>query len=93
MKKWFELPQPEPKYWVIMQIKKTKSSDKFRVFGKVIKNLGGGVYQVKLENLHFINAHVSGKMRKYSIRVLEGDNVEVEMSVYDNSKGRIVRRF
>lgn len=76
-----------------MQIKKSKKRDNFIVQGKIIKNIGGGVYQVQLENSHFINAHIGGKMRKFSIRVLEGDTVEVEMSIYDNSKGRIIRRL
>lgn len=76
-----------------MQIRTTKKPDIFVVQGKIIKNLGGGVYQVQLKNGHFVNAHVSGKMRRFSIRVLEGDGVEIEVSVYDSSKGRIIRRF
>lgn len=60
--------------------------------GKVIKNLSNGFYQVLLANGSSIIANVSGKMRKHSIKILVNDIVELEMSIYDASKGRIVRR-
>jgi translation initiation factor IF-1 len=50
------------------------------------------IFRVELENGHSIIAHASGKIRKNKIRILKGDKVEVEMSTYDLSKGRIVRR-
>ena len=50
-------------------------------------------FKVKLENDHEILAHSSGKMRKNRIRVLAGDNVMVEMTPYDLTKGRITFRF
>jgi len=47
----------------------------------------------ELDNDHIITAHISGKMRKFYIRILTGDRVKVEMSPYDLSKGRITFRM
>lgn len=60
--------------------------------GVVVEVLPNTIFRVELENGHVIVAHASGKIRKNKIRVLNGDKVEVEMSTYDLSKGRIVRR-
>jgi translation initiation factor IF-1 len=60
--------------------------------GTVIEVLPNTVFRVKLENDHIITAHISGKMRKNYIRILNGDNVTVELSPYDLSKGRITFR-
>ena len=48
--------------------------------------------KVQLENKHIITAHISGKMRKNYIRILTGDEVTVEMTPYDLTKGRIITR-
>ena len=56
------------------------------------KVLPATMYNVKLENGHVILAHISGKMRKYFIRIAVGDRVTVEMSPYDLTKGRITFR-
>lgn len=61
--------------------------------GEVIKNMSHGFYKIKLDNGHEILAYLSGKMRKYSISILSGDAVSVEISPYDLSKGRITYRF
>lgn len=50
-------------------------------------------FRVECENGHELLAHLAGKMRKYYIRVLPGDHVRVEISTYDLTKGRIVRRY
>ena len=50
------------------------------------------MFRVKLESGHKVLAHISGKMRKYFIRILPGDTVTVELSPYDLSRGRIVYR-
>ena len=50
------------------------------------------MFKVELENGVVINAHISGKMRKNFIRILQGDKVMVEISTYDLSKGRIIYR-
>ena len=60
--------------------------------GVVTEVLPNTIFRVTLENGHVITAHASGKIRKNKIRVLKGDEVEVEMTTYDLSKGRIVRR-
>ncbi len=60
--------------------------------GVVIEVLPNTIFRVELENGHMITAHASGKIRKNKIRVLKGDNVEVEMTTYDLTKGRITRR-
>ena len=60
--------------------------------GKVTDLLPNAMFRVKLENGHTITAHASGKLRKNRIRVLQGDNVTVEMTPYDLTKGRIIFR-
>ena len=61
--------------------------------GVVTEVLPNAMFRVKLENDHEVLAHTSGKMRKNRIRVLAGDSVNVEMTPYDLSKGRITFRF
>ena len=66
--------------------------DTIEMQGTVIEVLPNSVFRVKLENDHVITAHISGRMRKNYIRILNGDSVTVEMSPYDLSKGRITFR-
>ena len=61
--------------------------------GKVIELLPNAMFRVKLENNHEVLAHTAGKLRKNRIRVLTGDNVLIQVSHYDLSKGRIIFRF
>jgi translation initiation factor IF-1 len=61
--------------------------------GVVTELLPNATFRVELENGHIIIAHTAGKMRKNRIRVLAGDKVQVEMTPYDLSKGRINYRF
>jgi translation initiation factor IF-1 len=61
--------------------------------GIIIELLPNTTFRVKLDNDHLIVAHMAGKMRKNRIRVLAGDQVLVEMTPYDLSKGRITYRF
>jgi len=61
--------------------------------GKVIELLPAGTFRVELENGHIVIAHLSGKMRLNSIRIIPGDQVKVQMTPYDLTKGRIVYRF
>ncbi|MDD3669017.1 MAG: translation initiation factor IF-1 [Alphaproteobacteria bacterium] len=60
--------------------------------GNVTEALPNATFRVKLENGHEILAHTSGKMRKFRIRVMVGDKVEIEMTPYDLTKGRIAFR-
>jgi len=62
------------------------------VSGKVIEQLPNAMFKVELENKHVILAHISGKLRMNYIRIVPGDNVTVEMSPYDLTKGRITWR-
>ncbi|MGD9650530.1 MAG: translation initiation factor IF-1 [Dongiaceae bacterium] len=61
--------------------------------GAVTEILPNAMFRVKLDNGHEILAHSSGKMRKNRIRVLVGDRVNVEMTPYDLTKGRITFRY
>ncbi len=61
--------------------------------GKVVEALPNAQFRVELENGHMIIAHVSGKMRKHYIRLVPGDKVEVELTPYDLTKGRISFRL
>ena len=60
--------------------------------GKVVEALPNTRFKVELENGLSIIAHISGKMRKHHIRLVPGDTVEVELTPYDLTKGRIVFR-
>jgi|TARA_X000000368_G_scaffold353367_1_gene294485 translation initiation factor IF-1 len=61
--------------------------------GQVIELMKNAMFRVKLENGHIVTAHTAGKLRKNRIRVLQGDNVTVEVTPYDLTKGRIIFRF
>jgi translation initiation factor IF-1 len=61
--------------------------------GQVIELMKNAMFRVKLENGHIITAHTAGKLRKNRIRILQGDNVTVEVTPYDLTKGRIIFRF
>jgi translation initiation factor IF-1 len=69
-----------------------KEEDKITVEGTIVEALPGTQFRVKLDNSHEVLAYLSGRMRKYYIRILLGDRVRVEMSPYDLSRGRIVYR-
>jgi translation initiation factor IF-1 len=72
--------------------KMAKDEDKIQVEGTVVEALPGTQFKVRLDNGHDVLAYLSGKMRKYYIRILLGDRVRVEMSPYDLTRGRIVYR-
>ncbi len=60
--------------------------------GTVVETLPNTLFKVELENGHVVTAHISGKMRKHYIRILTGDQVTVQLTPYDLSKGRITYR-
>ena len=66
--------------------------DKIEVEGVVVESLPNAQFKVELETGQTILANVSGKMRKYYIRILLGDTVRVELSPYDLTRGRITFR-
>jgi translation initiation factor IF-1 len=61
--------------------------------GIITQCLSNGMFRVRLENGFFVLAHVSGKIRRHSIRILLGDKVAIELSPYDLTRGRIVYRL
>jgi translation initiation factor IF-1 len=63
------------------------------VRGKIQESLPNAMFKVVLENGHLVLGHVSGKIRKNQIQILPGDAVEIELSPYDLSRGRITYRF
>ena len=63
------------------------------VRGKVVDTLPNTMFRVELENGHKVLAHLGGKMRVRYIKILSGDEVTVELSPYDLTRGRIVYRF
>jgi translation initiation factor IF-1 len=69
------------------------SKDKLIIEGTVVESLPNTTFRIQLDNGHEMLAYLSGKMRKYYIRVLLGDRVRVELSPYDLDRGRIIYRF
>ncbi|MFQ5944867.1 MAG: translation initiation factor IF-1 [Anaerolineae bacterium] len=72
---------------------KPRRKDVIEAEGSVTEALPNAMFRVKLDSGHEILAHISGKMRKYYIRILLGDRVKVELSPYDLTRGRIVYRY
>jgi translation initiation factor IF-1 len=68
------------------------SDEAIEVIGIVVKVLPATMYKVRLENGHEVLAHISGKMRKFFIKIAAGDKVTLEISPYDLTKGRIIYR-
>lgn len=68
-------------------------TDQLEVRGRIDEVLPGAKFRVVLENGHEVIAHLSGKMRVNNIRLGVGDEVKVEMTPYDLTKGRITYRF
>lgn len=67
--------------------------DAIELEGTVVEPLPNAMFKVELENGHQVLAHISGKMRMHYIKILPGDKVTVELSVYDLNRGRITYRF
>ncbi|MFN7955135.1 MAG: translation initiation factor IF-1 [bacterium] len=60
--------------------------------GTIVESLPNAMFTVALDNGHRVLAHVSGKMRKYYIKILPGDRVKIQITPYDLTRGRIVYR-
>ena len=67
--------------------------DSIEMQGTILETLPNTMFRVELENGHKVLATISGKIRKNYIRILPGDRVQVEMSPYDLTRGRITYRF
>ncbi len=70
-----------------------EKDDTVEMQAKVLETLPNATFTVELENGHKLLAHISGRMRKNFIRILPGDKVQVELSPYDLTKGRITYRY
>ncbi|UCG19897.1 MAG: translation initiation factor IF-1 [Deltaproteobacteria bacterium] len=66
--------------------------DAIEVEGTVVETLPNAMFRVELADGHLVLAHISGKMRKYYIKIVAGDKVTVELSPYDLTRGRITFR-
>lgn len=66
--------------------------DLMKLEGEVVEVLPNAIFRVKLPNDHVILCYISGKMRQNDIKITMGDTVELELTPYDLSRGRIVRR-
>jgi translation initiation factor IF-1 len=64
-----------------------------RIEGVVVDSLPNATFKVEIQSGQKILGYISGKMRQHEIRILDGDKVELELSPYDLTKGRIVRRL
>jgi len=64
-----------------------------KISGTVTEVLPNAMFRVEMDNGHKILAHICGKMRKYFIKIIPSDKVDVELSPYDLSRGRIVYRY
>lgn len=69
-----------------------KETDAIEMTGKVTEVLPNGFFRVRLENEHLVLAHIAGKMRKFYIKIIQGDTVTVQLSPYDLDRGRITFR-
>mgnify|MGYP003854675693 CR=1 FL=1 len=67
--------------------------DTIQMQGEILETLPNATFRVKLENGHVVLGHISGKMRVNYIRINPGDRVQVELSPYDLTRGRITFRF
>ncbi len=63
-----------------------------KLSGVVTEILGNSLFRVTLENKHVVTAYIGGKLRKFTIKIIQGDSVDIEMSPYDLTKARIVYR-
>lgn len=66
--------------------------DSITMNGVVEEVLGNSMFRVRLENDHVVTAYIGGKLRMHTIKIIMGDEVEVEVSPYDLSKARIIFR-
>ena len=102
-KPWDAKHMPKHKIWLLNYFVilhnnlkkgvKLSKQDFLEFKGKVTELLPNAMFRVKLENYHEVLAHTAGKLRKNRIRVLAGDNVLVEVTPYDLTKGRIIFRY
>jgi translation initiation factor IF-1 len=86
-------PEPMPRVDEAVEALAKPKDDTILVEGTVVEPLPNAMFRVELENGHRVLAHISGKMRMHYIRILPGDRVQVELTPYDLSRGRITYRY
>ena len=69
------------------------SKELFEMEGNVVEVLPNQMYKIELDNKHIVTAYTGGKMRKFKIRIVQGDRVIIEMTPYDLEKGRVIKRI
>ncbi len=84
--------RPHKKRSTTPRPERTGDSDAIEMTGTVTEVLPNAFFRVKLENDHVVLAHVAGKMRKFFIKIIQGDTVTVQLSPYDLGRGRITFR-
>ena len=67
--------------------------EKIELEGEVTESLRNGMFRIDLDNGHQTTGYIAGRMRRYRIRILPGDRVQVEITPYDLSRGRITYRY
>lgn len=77
----------------VVEEQSPSTDQKIKAEGAILEALPNATFRVELENGHEVMAHISGKMRKYFIRIMPGDKVTVELSPYDLTRGRITYRI
>ncbi len=77
---------------MVSKLAKAKD-DTILVEGTITESLPNAMFRVELENDHTVLAHISGKMRMHYIRIAPGDKVQVELTPYDLTRGRITYRY
>ncbi len=75
------------------QKKSLSKEDAIVLEGTIVESLPNAMFRVELENGHSVLGHISGKMRRHYIRILPGDKVQVELTPYDLTRGRITYRY
>ncbi|ONI12771.1 hypothetical protein PRUPE_4G182400 [Prunus persica] len=82
-----------PSSIVVMSKSPKVEEQKFSQIGSITESLSNGMFRIELDNADTVIGYISGKIRQNSIRILPGDRVRVEVSRYDTTRGRIVRRI
>jgi translation initiation factor IF-1 len=81
-----------PQRQATSQFHNAAKTDAIEMTGKIVEVLPNAFFRVRLENEHLVLAHIAGKMRKFFIKIIQGDTVTVQLSPYDLARGRIVFR-
>jgi len=81
-----------PKRQATPRPQKAVNTDAIEMTGRVVEVLPNAFFRVRLENEHLVLAHIAGKMRKFFIKIIQGDTVTVQLSPYDLERGRITFR-